>query len=497
MKNEPGKKRFSFKKRILIFFGVLLAMITVILLIMAWLMIHPKTYSPDQVAADLDSLVVYIERVHPDPYRQLSKAEFYKAVEQAKQRLSAKGKVTQMEFYYETSRLAAMFKEGHLSVQSDLSIVFKMGHQSVRSKVFIERNMKLFPYFTAFRIEPGTHRLFLKTDAEIAGQKFKAGDELQEINEKSVREIVEGALEGVSGESDGFRCALLDGFLYVPDPLNIWVSQNMPANVYRVKVRKSSGELISLDVESVGLLKWFLMNKEQNVDESLQVKEPFESKMINDSTLLFSFNECVTDGLKEFLSDMFAKAKADGVRYLIIDNRFNTGGTSEAGDELCRYLTDKPFSSVDKVVIRFSEPIRLLRREYLNGVMPPRDTLVTQLDDPASRKQPYGDDVRFDGKVFLLNSYLTFSAAADFASQFAYYKMGTIVGEETGGMTISSGDIITLLLPNTRLGLVLPFKLFYNIGADENAPVQGVKPDVEVPSSGALDMALDMIAKGK
>lgn len=481
MKDYSGKKRFSFKKRILIFIGVLLALFTAVLLVLAWPLLFPKTYSPAEVAADLDSLVVYIERVHPDPYRQLSKEEFYKAVEQAKQRLSAKEKVTPVEFYYETSRLAAMFKEGHLSVQSD---------------VFVDRNLKLFPYFTAFRLEPGTHRLFLKTDAEIAGQKFKAGDELQEINGKSVREIVEGTLEGISGESDGFRCALLDEFFYVPDPLNIWMSQNMPADVYRVKMRKSSGELMSLDVESVGLLKWLVMNKEQTADESLQVKAPFESKMLNDSTLLFCFNECVADGLKEFLSDMFAKAKADGVRYLIIDNRFNTGGTTEAGDELCRYLTDKPFSSVDKVMIRFSEPIRRLQREYLNGVMPPRDTLVTQLDDPASRQQPYGDDVRFDGKVFLLNSYLTFSAAADFASQFAYYKMGTIVGEETGGMTISSGDIITMKLPNTGLSVVLPFKLFYNIGADENAPVQGVKPDVEVASGGALDRTLEMIANG-
>ena len=30
-----------------------------------------------------------------------------------------KEKVTPLEFYYEASRLAAMFKEGHLSVQSD------------------------------------------------------------------------------------------------------------------------------------------------------------------------------------------------------------------------------------------------------------------------------------------------------------------------------------------------------------------------------------------
>ena len=205
----------------------------------------------------------------------------------------------------------------------------------------------------------------------------------------------------------------------------------------------------------------------------------------------------MTDGLKEFLSDMFAKAKADGVRYLIIDNRYNTGGTTEAGDELCRYLTDEPFISVSKVVVRFSEPIRTLEREYLDGVMPPRDTIVTRTFDPATWCQPYGPDKRFNGEAYLLNSYLTFSAATDFASQFAYFKMGTIIGEETGGMTVSSGDIISLKLPNTGMSVVLPFKLFCNIGADENAPVQGVKPDVEVASGKALDIALDLIQKGK
>ena len=75
--------------------------------------------------------------------------------------------------------------------------------------------------------------------------------------------------------------------------------------------------------------------------------------------------------------------------------------------------------------------------------------------------------------------------------------MGTIIGEETGGMTVSSGDIISLKLPNSGMSVILPFKLFCNIGADENAPVQGVKPDIEVVSSVALDRALDLIQKGK
>ena len=75
--------------------------------------------------------------------------------------------------------------------------------------------------------------------------------------------------------------------------------------------------------------------------------------------------------------------------------------------------------------------------------------------------------------------------------------MGTIVGEETGGTTISSGDIISMTLPHSGLTLVIPFKLFYNIGADENAPIQGVKPDIEVVSGDALEVALDRIKKGK
>ena len=119
MENESGKKRFSLKKRILIAFGVLLALIIAAVLTVAWPLLNPKTYTSADAIADIDSLVVYIERVHPDPYRQLSKEFFYEAVKQVKQRLSSKEKVTPLEFYYEASRLAAMFKEGHLSVQSD------------------------------------------------------------------------------------------------------------------------------------------------------------------------------------------------------------------------------------------------------------------------------------------------------------------------------------------------------------------------------------------
>ena len=280
----------------MIVLGVLIALIIGALTFLAWPLLNPKSYSPAEAIADIDSLVVYVERIHPDPYRQLSKEDFYSAVDQAKQRLSAKEKVTSLDFYNEAARLMAMFKEGHVSV--------------IEPEVLYQKGMKLFPYFAAFRVEQGTHRLVLDQDIEIDGNTFKAGDELLEINGKTARDVVEGTLETVSGESDGFRCALINERNVIPDRLNIWLSYNMPANVYRVKMKTASG-IKSLDVKSVGLLKWFKTYRGSKVDELTTIRPPFTSEMLNDSTLLFSFNECVTDGLNDFLKDMFAKANAD------------------------------------------------------------------------------------------------------------------------------------------------------------------------------------------
>lgn len=484
MKNNSGKKR-SIIKRILISLGVIIALIIGALTVLSWPLLNPKSYTPAQANADIDSLVVYIERIHPDPYRQLSKEVFYSAVNQTKQCLSSKEKVTLLDIYYEASRLMAMFKEGHVSV--------------IPPEVLYHKDMKLFPYFTAFHVEPGTHRLVLDQDVEIEGSVFKAGDELLEINEKIARDIVEGTLEIVSGESDGFRCALINERDNIPDILNVWLNYNMPAEVYRMKIKTASG-VKNVDVKSVGLLKWFKTYGKSNADEPSLIRPPFASKMLNDSTLLFSFNECVTDGLNEFLKDMFAKANADGVRYLIIDNRYNTGGNSEAGDEVCRYLTDSVFNGVAEVLVRISEPVRTRRLFNMNGVFTARDTVINMvLDNPDSEdfKIPYSPDVRFHGKVYLLNSNLTFSAGADFASLFSYYKMGTIVGEETGGMTISSGDNLAIELPNTGLSLWLPYKLFINSGADKHAPIHGVLPDIQVDSESALDVALRLVSEGK
>ena len=91
-------------------------------------------------------------------------------------------------------------------------------------------------------------------------------------------------------------------------------------------------------------------------------------------------------------------------------------------------------------------------------------------------------------------SHYTFSSASDFSWAFKYFKVGTVIGEETGGMAVCFGDIITPKLPNSKLFYSISWKKFYNYGAtDDN--VHGTLPDYYIEAEKALDFTIDLITR--
>jgi C-terminal processing protease CtpA/Prc len=99
---------------------------------------------------------------------------------------------------------------------------------------------------------------------------------------------------------------------------------------------------------------------------------------------------------------------------------------------------------------------------------------------------------RFDGQLFVLTSPFTFSSAADFTQAIHHYKLGKVVGQETGGLTVSLGDIITTHLPVTNMELTISHNLYYNMGAKET-DFRGVIPDYHVEYRDALKFTMDLI----
>lgn len=104
------------------------------------------------------------------------------------------------------------------------------------------------------------------------------------------------------------------------------------------------------------------------------------------------------------------------------------------------------------------------------------------------------EDGHYAGNVYLLTSGKTFSAAASFAWTFAECNIGTIIGEETGGMSVCYGDKLWYHLPVSDLECGISFKRFWYLNADED-DIHGAMPDIAVPASMALDKALSLIKR--
>jgi hypothetical protein len=203
------------------------------------------------------------------------------------------------------------------------------------------------------------------------------------------------------------------------------------------------------------------------------LRAPYELRFPREDVALIDFR--AFDDLprfQQFLREAFTAIHDRHIHDVIIDLRANGGGNSALGEELMQYLSPTPFRMFETVLVKVGPDLQ--RKD---------------LDLEPLRDEP----LRFTGKSYLLTSGRTFSSATDLASAFACYHVGTIVGEETGGLTVSFGDVRTFNLPRTGMAVGSSFKHFVNAcGRDDG---HGVIPDRIVPAEEALDATLALITK--
>ena len=97
----------------------------------------------------------------------------------------------------------------------------------------------------------------------------------------------------------------------------------------------------------------------------------------------------------------------------------------------------------------------------------------------------------FDGQLYVLTNIKTYSAAMDFAMLIADNDLGIIVGEPSGNLPDSYGDILSFQMPNSKLMLCVSHKRWYRI--DRSKSGQPIRPDYEVESSEALEKVYELI----
>jgi hypothetical protein len=104
--------------------------------------------------------------------------------------------------------------------------------------------------------------------------------------------------------------------------------------------------------------------------------------------------------------------------------------------------------------------------------------LLNYLNCPEWDKSS-GKQYTYNNKLYLIQSNYTFSAATGFSARFKYHQLGTIIGEESGGLTASYSGSIPTTLPNSQLSGYCATGVLVTRGGQWDG--HGVLPDIEYP----------------
>lgn len=190
----------------------------------------------------------------------------------------------------------------------------------------------------------------------------------------------------------------------------------------------------------------------------------------DNSLAIFTLKECNYDDYYiSTVNQFFKEVIENKVENIIVDLRNNGGGHSYVADEFLSYLDIDGYNTW-ACAIRYGAYLKKYDASY---------TKINKKPDA------------FSGNLYVLTDVNTYSAAMDFAMYVADNDLGTIVGEASGNMPDSYGDVLTFVTPNSKLSLRVSFKRWYRI--DETKSGQPVEPDVPCEPQNALNLTKDLI----
>lgn len=413
----------------------------------------PRHSSKIDAASDLDSMVQMLERVHPNPYHSLTRDEFKSAVEACRRDLPER--VSNVEFKRKVARLLAKIGDAHTR--------FAFTHEMSPSILF----SKAFPY----RIRIVDDRIFVVGKYGYRSA-IPCGSEILSINGYDANQIEAEVSQYAGIENEVGRTYAAQN----PMTIGLWNSfgdyrisyrSSLDGHTRRVKASGGFVSQVSYTFESAAF-------------------PPYEFEIIDSAVGYLGFHSCRNlPKFRSLLQNAFSTMRDSGIGDLIIDVRRNGGGSSLVATELLQFIAKQPFRENDSVFMKISkEAERAGKFDWLA----PEDRVIGSIHKHRPKRMKLRDNpLRFSGNCYLLVGSGTFSSASGFAAAFKCNRIGKIIGSETGGLTVTYGDIVPLKLPRTGLPITVSCKKFYHAcGADDR---RGVIPDVTVHASPETECA--------
>lgn len=380
-----------------------------------------KVYTSKEYRDDLDQLAKTLLKVHPNATKFISETDLWKLVEQKKSLITER--TTFAEFVWHCNEIIASLHCAHT----------EMGRFYVENEL-LPPHLK-FPLLT--RLVDG--KLYVIDPLSNTGQ-VNTKDEIRSINGVAVSQLIAAIYPHITAQ----------GFIQTTKR-HVF---NMNATVM---IPYALGFPETYSIELKGKDRPVVLNKPEGKITPrgnpifrctdglcLEFLDDHKTAVMSITTFnYYPFNNL--DVFKAFIDKSMAEIKQKGIKNLIIDVRWNGGGSQHASIHLLQYLAKKPF-------------VYYSRAEY------ERKTEKTLGEEALS---PFKS--RFKGKLYFMMDGLGNSTTGHFMSLVKVWNLGTIVGEELGSNQFCSAGQKVCRLKHT--------KLVFNVANNTHVSTATMLPD--------------------
>lgn len=449
------------------------------------------TLSAEALAIDVKVLREAVTTIHAGLYRYQTPAELERGFK-ALEKKFAKG-ATQAEVFLALSEFTAKIRCGHTFPSF------------WNNPIQTQRNL-----FTAQDKLPLNFRWLdgkmVVTRNDSGEPQIKPGDLITSLNGVKTEVILQRLLKLVKGDgaNDAKRIAELQlQDLKEWEAFDIYYSLSFrPTNRYKLSIETLEGKQLEVEVDAIDY-KQRRKNRAEHTVQPAKDGPEWQLKWPTKDTAVFTMPTWALYNSKwnwrAWLKESFTEIKSKGAKNVVIDVRGNAGG-NECGDEIMRYLVPgKVTFPSGETYIRYqtlspnlSLYVSTWDRAFYNWTQQSKPAVfVPKLNSNAF--QIRGEDSvnaerggvieplepRHTGKVYVLVDAECSSATFQFAQQVRNYKVGTLVGQPTGGNRkgINGGAIFFTTLPNCQIEIDLPIIAYL---PSEDQPDEGLQPDVHI-----------------
>lgn len=390
----------------------------------------PHELELTQAMEDLNFLFKTIERVHPNCRENLSRADYQALKERShatlKQATNSERKVPISTLALTAAKAAAAIGDGHTFCWLTRALV-DPGDPS--------------PCMPPFRLRWIAGSVVI--DEAISELDCLTGARLLQINGKPFHEAIEPILSRMSGERQAFRMVS-----FLNNQETCWaLVRPVEGSEMTITVRRGTDEPETVNVPLISLTRY-----RQELPPVRGIHTASSHEFYHEGRTCYwrydSFD--ASDRGRKATDAVFKDVHEQNAQNLVIDLRFSGGGNSEAAEHILNYLTSEPYRLFSRVDVKVSK--ELLRREQWGVIdllaSPFRGSVV---GGRGPMLRPRDTDHRFTGSVYAIIGPGTFSSASDFAQVLKDYRIGTLVGEETGGLRQCFGDSPSFTMPNSNL----------------------------------------------